>query len=264
MVSGVARGRPRGAARRRPRGTQATVGAGAVGPRRQRPCVEGPRAHGFRTGLWTLPRVALVIEQRDRRAVSPGPCLAPLGRARLDAAASRQTREGAERAGHPALGDDPLARGKKNARRRRAWIVFQDESGVSQRPPVRRTWAPARGDPRPTRICTVPALRAGGDEVREGIGSRCGSPPDVTRNHGREGADARRDRSTHPAPAGLWGLCLGRRRNRQYADAVDPADRGARRPIAVGAAGSPDTRSTAGRSGGSGTCPGAPGRYGCA
>src|SRR5216117_2210412 len=45
----------------------------------------------------------------------------------------------------PALGDDALARGKKNARRRRAWIVFQDESGVSQRPPVRRTWAP-RGE----------------------------------------------------------------------------------------------------------------------
>ena len=38
-----------------------------------------------------------------------------------------------------------MARGKKNARRRRAWIVFQDESGVSQRPPVRRTWAP-RGE----------------------------------------------------------------------------------------------------------------------
>lgn len=38
-----------------------------------------------------------------------------------------------------------MAQGKKNARRRRAWIVFQDESGVSQRPPVRRTWAP-RGE----------------------------------------------------------------------------------------------------------------------
>jgi transposase len=38
-----------------------------------------------------------------------------------------------------------VAQGKKNARRRRAWIVFQDESGVSQRPPVRRTWAP-RGE----------------------------------------------------------------------------------------------------------------------
>jgi len=31
---------------------------------------------------------------------------------------------------------------KKNARRRKAWICFQDESGVSQRPSIRRTWAP--------------------------------------------------------------------------------------------------------------------------
>lgn len=35
-----------------------------------------------------------------------------------------------------------VAGGKKNARRRKAWIIFQDESGVSERPPVRRTWAP--------------------------------------------------------------------------------------------------------------------------
>ena len=39
-----------------------------------------------------------------------------------------------------------LAAGKKNARRQRAWIVFEDESGVSHRPVVRRTWAP-RGHP---------------------------------------------------------------------------------------------------------------------
>ena len=39
-----------------------------------------------------------------------------------------------------------LAEGKKNARRRRAWIVFEDESGVAHRPVVRRTWAP-RGHP---------------------------------------------------------------------------------------------------------------------
>ncbi len=35
-----------------------------------------------------------------------------------------------------------MARGKKNARRQRAWLVFEDESGVSQLPVVRRTWAP--------------------------------------------------------------------------------------------------------------------------
>ena len=35
-----------------------------------------------------------------------------------------------------------LAAGKKNARRRRAWLVFEDESGLSHQPVVRRTWAP--------------------------------------------------------------------------------------------------------------------------
>lgn len=37
---------------------------------------------------------------------------------------------------------DALAGGKKNAARQHAWIFFQDESGISEQPPVRRTWAP--------------------------------------------------------------------------------------------------------------------------
>ena len=36
----------------------------------------------------------------------------------------------------------PLAGPKKNAARQHAWLVFEDESGVSQQPVVRRTWAP--------------------------------------------------------------------------------------------------------------------------
>ena len=40
------------------------------------------------------------------------------------------------------MGGRTVAGGKKNARRRKAWIIFQDESGISERPPVRRTWAP--------------------------------------------------------------------------------------------------------------------------
>lgn len=35
-----------------------------------------------------------------------------------------------------------MAADKKSARRRGAWIVFQDESGFSLLPPVRATWAP--------------------------------------------------------------------------------------------------------------------------
>jgi transposase len=43
------------------------------------------------------------------------------------------------------VGAATLARGKKNARRQRAWLVFEDESGLSTQPVVRRTWAP-RGE----------------------------------------------------------------------------------------------------------------------
>jgi transposase len=41
--------------------------------------------------------------------------------------------------------DAAVGAAKKNARRRHAWLVFEDESGVSQQPVVRRTWAP-RGE----------------------------------------------------------------------------------------------------------------------
>ena len=43
------------------------------------------------------------------------------------------------------MGPSALAGGKKNAQRQRAWLVFEDESGLSQQPVVRRTWAP-RGE----------------------------------------------------------------------------------------------------------------------
>lgn len=43
------------------------------------------------------------------------------------------------------MGGQTVARRKKNARRTKAWIVFEDESGFSEQPPVRRTWAP-RGE----------------------------------------------------------------------------------------------------------------------
>lgn len=35
-----------------------------------------------------------------------------------------------------------MARAQKKARRQRRWLVFVDESGFSQRPVIRRTWAP--------------------------------------------------------------------------------------------------------------------------
>jgi DDE superfamily endonuclease len=43
------------------------------------------------------------------------------------------------------MGAATVAHGKKNARRQHAWLVFEDESGLSTQPVVRRTWAP-RGE----------------------------------------------------------------------------------------------------------------------
>lgn len=40
------------------------------------------------------------------------------------------------------MGSTSLAEGKKNAARLKAWLGFLDESGFSQRPPIRATWAP--------------------------------------------------------------------------------------------------------------------------
>jgi transposase len=45
------------------------------------------------------------------------------------------------------LGSAALARDKKNACRQHAWIFFQDESGFSQQPSVRTTWAPCGQTP---------------------------------------------------------------------------------------------------------------------
>lgn len=42
---------------------------------------------------------------------------------------------------------DDLARDKKGARKQRATLVFLDESGFSERPSVRRTWAPRAQTP---------------------------------------------------------------------------------------------------------------------
>lgn len=76
-----------------------------------------------------------------------------------------------------------MADGKKNARRRKAWIVFQDESGVSERPSVRRTWAPRGETPilihsfnwKKLSICAALAYRWDGKRCRLYFQTRTGS-----------------------------------------------------------------------------------------
>jgi hypothetical protein len=78
----------------------------------------------------------------DRRSISRGPCMEDPGRDGLDPAAPSQTSPRTESGESEPLAGTTLAGSKKKARRQRAWVFFQDESGVSQRPSIRRTWAP--------------------------------------------------------------------------------------------------------------------------
>lgn len=104
--------------------------------------LQGAEAHGFDTDLWTLERVGKVIEDRTGIAYHPSGVWHVLKR--LGWSLQRPARRAKER-------DNRSVRRwvKKcwpgivaRARRRRAWLVFQDESGISLTPPVRRTWAP--------------------------------------------------------------------------------------------------------------------------
>src|SRR6267143_2616116 len=68
----------------------------------------------------------------NRRALSPRPCVEDPARSGLEPATSRQTSPRAQAGESAALADADLAGDKKKARRRKARILFQDESGVSQ------------------------------------------------------------------------------------------------------------------------------------
>lgn len=81
-----------------------------------------------------------------------------------------------------------LAAAKKNAARRRAWIVFEDESGISQQPVVRRTWAPRGQTPilihtgahwKRLSIAAALAFRWDGRRTRLYFQTRPGSDTDV-------------------------------------------------------------------------------------
>src|SRR5437899_3424640 len=129
----------------RRRGREGLKAAGRLGRKRrldarqlarvERALLRGPQRHGFPTDLWTLPRAATVIERLTCVHYHAGHVWYILRG--LQWSLQRPARQGRERrTGHPAM--DGRAGGKKNARRRRAWLVFEDESGVSQQPVVRR------------------------------------------------------------------------------------------------------------------------------
>jgi transposase len=60
----------------------------------------------------------------------------------MDLPETGEASQGTKRGCGPVLEGGPLAGAKKNAARQHAWIFFQDESGFTQQPSIRRTWAP--------------------------------------------------------------------------------------------------------------------------
>ena len=109
--------------------------------------LKGAAAHGYDTDLWTLERVAEVIEKTTGVSFHPNHVWRVLKR--LGWSLQRPARKAKER-------DSRAVRRwtKKcwptivaRAKRRDAWLVFLDESGISLTPPVRRTWAPVGKTP---------------------------------------------------------------------------------------------------------------------
>ena len=109
--------------------------------------LEGASAHGFTGELWTLARIAQVIQRLTAVRYHPGHLWAVLHQ-RLGWSVQRPIRRALERdeAAIARWIAEDWPRIKTNARRRNARIVFFDESGASLLPNVRRTWAP-RGRP---------------------------------------------------------------------------------------------------------------------
>ena len=101
----------------------------------------GAVAAGFDNDLWTLARVAEVIERTTGVAHHPGHVWRLLKAMRWSLSVRPARPSSATRPRSPA-GSPRSGRRSANARTRRAWLCFVDESGVKLTPPVRRTWAP--------------------------------------------------------------------------------------------------------------------------
>jgi transposase len=101
----------------------------------------GAIAHGFATEMWTLPRVARLIEDLTGVRYHPAHVWRILhGLNWTVQRPARRAKERNERQIQRWIREDwPRA---KNARRQRAWLVFEDETGLTDRPPIRSTWAP--------------------------------------------------------------------------------------------------------------------------
>jgi transposase len=110
--------------------------------------LDGATAHGFVGELWTLDRAATVIERLTGVHHHPGWVWALLRyRLGLECPAAQAPGRRTRPSGDRPLGQGALAADSANAQRRRACLVFFDESALGLTPNLRRTWAPVGRPP---------------------------------------------------------------------------------------------------------------------
>ena len=141
LVSGLEEARPSRPARGGPSRKAATperktVTKGGVGSAKGRPV---PRLHG---GFVDSAARRHRDRANDRGAVSSGSRVEDSGNDEVVLAETGAAGQGEERGTGGILENRAVAGDKKNAAQQRAWIFFEDESGFSQQPSIRRTWAP--------------------------------------------------------------------------------------------------------------------------
>ena len=131
----------------------------------------GPLAAGWTDQRWTLARVR-VWRRRFGCSHVPGICTCHAGRAGSSDGRAPGHRAGRRR--HRGMEDPDLGPDKRTAAALGGWIVFEDESGQSLRPPRSRTWA-RRG------ITPVIRVRGGGSGHVSVAGLACYRPGDRSR-----------------------------------------------------------------------------------
>jgi transposase len=129
----------------------------------------GPLAAGFDDQRWTLTRVRDLVARRFGVQYTIPGGLVPAAPPRLVAPDGGAPGHRARRRRHRGVEEGDLAPGKRTAAALGGWIVFEDESGQSLRPPRSRTWA-RRG------ITPVIRVRGGGTGSVSVAGLACYRP----------------------------------------------------------------------------------------
>jgi transposase len=104
--------------------------------------LDGATANGFVGELWILDRIAMVIERLTGGAIIRPGCGRCCTTASAGACNARSAARPSVISGDRPVGQGTLAADSANAQRRRACLVFFDETTLSLNPNVRRTWAP--------------------------------------------------------------------------------------------------------------------------